>query len=131
MSTRMYDVQTKMYEVLNSNEQLKSMVTGVYDYVPESTVVPYVTFGHMLSSADGSKTDSGEKITVTLDVWSEGKGRRQTVMIMQVIEEILEDNIQLNNSFLISQKITNREVWEESYGLYHGTVETEFQIEWE
>ena len=127
----MYDVQLKMYEVLNSNEQLKSMVTGVYDYVPESTVVPYVTFGHMLSSADGSKTDSGEKITITLDVWSEGKGRKQTVLIMQMIEEILEDNIQLDNSFLISQKITNREVWEESYGLYHGTVETEFQIEWE
>jgi len=103
----------------------------VCDYVPESTVVSYVTFGYMLASADGSKTDSGEKITITLDVWSEGKGRKQTVLIMQMIEEILEDNIQLDNSFLISQKITNREVWEESYGLYHGTVETEFQIEWE
>jgi len=40
----------------------------VYDYVPQSTVFPYVTFGHMLSSAEGSKADSGEKITVTLDV---------------------------------------------------------------
>ncbi|PEN61616.1 DUF3168 domain-containing protein [Bacillus wiedmannii] len=131
MATRMYEVQQKVYSRLDSDKELKKMVRGIFDYVPEKTKTPYVTFGHILSSSDGSKTDNGEKITVTLDIWSESKGRKEAVSIVNRIEKILEADVQLDTAFLITQKVTNREVWEEAPGLYHATVETEFQIEWE
>lgn len=131
MATRMYEVQQKVYGMLVSDSELKTKVTGIFDYVPEKTVVPYVTFGHIASTSDGSKTDNGEKITVTFDIWSESKGRKEAVTIINLIENILKADVELDTAFLISQKVINRDIWEESYGLYHGTVEIEFQIEWE
>lgn len=131
MGTRMYEVQQKVFSVLNADSTLLSKVNGVYDYVPEKTPVPYVTFGHVQSSSEGSKTDDGEKITVTLDIWSESKGRKEAVSILNIIENILKADVVLDTAFLIDQKVTNREVWEESYGLYHATLEIEFLIEWE
>jgi hypothetical protein len=127
----MYEVQQKVFSVLNADATLLSKVNGVYDYVPEKTSVPYVTFGHVQSSSEGSKTDDGEKITVTLDIWSESKGRKEAVNILSIIENILKADVELDTAFLIDQKVTNREVWEESYGLYHATLEIEFLIEWE
>jgi hypothetical protein len=131
MATRMYEVQTKVYGMLATDAELKAKVTGVFDFVPEQTVVPYVTFGHVTSSSERSKTDDGELITITLDIWSESKGRKEAVTIMNMIENILKADVVLDTAFLLSQKVTNREVWEETYGLYHATVEIEFLIEWE
>ena len=131
MATKMLELQQKVFSVLNNSQDLKSQVKGVFDYVPEKTVCPYVTFGHVISTPNKSKTDDGETITVTLDIWSESKGRKEAVTILSTIENILEADVELDTAFLISQKVTNREVWEESYGLYHATLEIEFQIEWE
>jgi hypothetical protein len=131
MATKMFEVQQKVFAALDSNAELKAKVTGIFDYVPEKTICPYVTFGHIQSSSEDTKTDNGEKVTVTLDIWSESKGRKEAVTILALIEDILKNRVTLDSAFLISQKVTNREVWEESYGLYHATLEIEFLLEWE
>lgn len=131
MATRMFEVQSKVFSLLDSDESLNKLVNGVFDYVPEKTKTPYVTFGHVLSSSSETKTDDGEKISVTLEIWSENKGRKEAILIINAIEKILKAEVELDTAFLISQKVINREVWEEAYGLYHATVEIEFEIEWE
>lgn len=130
MSTRMYEVQQKVFTLLSTDGELKKMVEGVFDYVPENTVCPYVTFGHILSSPSSTKIEDGEEITLTLDIWSESRGRQEAVRILTKIEQILGADIELDTAFLIDQKVTNRDVDEESYGLYHATLEIKFNLEW-
>lgn len=131
MASRMYEVQTKVFSLLKGNENLGEMTNGVYDYVPEKTKTPYVTFGQITSLPSDTKTDDGEKVTVALEVWSESKGRKEAVMIMNEIESSLKEEIELDTAYLISQKVVSREVFEETYGLYHAIFEKEFSIGWD
>ena len=131
MSTRMFEVQQKFYTALEKDMSLKKLVKGIYDYVPEKTRTPYVTFGPTHSSSADNKTGNGETITASIDIWSESKGRKQVIDIMKAVEEIFKTEVSLDTATVIWQKITNRDVDEINYGLYQGTVEIEVLIEWD
>ena len=131
MATRMYEVQQKIFAALESNSELQKEIHGIFDYVPEKSKFPYITFGPTQSSSERTKTDNGERITFNLDIWSESKGRKQTVRIITLIEKILEADLELETAFLIEQKVLTREVEEQSYGLFHGFIEFAIEIEWE
>lgn len=130
MATKMLEVQEKIFDVLSSNNDLQNLVTGVFDYVPKTTKVPYITFGPMLSSSEDTKVEDGEKITITIEIWDESMGREKTIEIMTLIEEILEVELNLSSAFIFSQKITNREINEENYGLYHGIIDFQIILDW-
>lgn len=130
MSTRILEVQQKLFSALDKDAKLKKSVRGVYDYVPEKTKTPYVTFGQTNSSSADNKTGEGEKIIATIDIWSENKGRKQVVDIMKQIEDIVKTEIVLDTADVIWQKTLSREVAEVAYGLYQGTLEIEVLIEW-
>ncbi|UDY80762.1 tail protein [Geobacillus phage GR1] len=132
MGTRMYEIQQKVFSLIDSNSEIKKLTRGIYDYVPEKTKTPYITFGPIISDSDDTKTSDGEIVTVTLDIWSESKGRKETVTIINTIENILEQNeVDLDTAILISQKVVHREVEEENYGLYHGVIDIQFRIVWD
>lgn len=131
MATRMFEVQQKMFSALTNNPDLTSKITGIFDYVPEKTPTPYITFGHIISNSDYTKTDNGERITFTLDIWSMAKGRKEAVTILTLVEQILEPNLVLDTALIIEQRVVTRDVIEESYGLYHASIMIDYQIEWE
>lgn len=131
MATRMYEVQQKIYAALTSNEPLTSKVSGIYDYVPEQAQMPYVTFGHINSTSDYTKTDDGEDIKFTIDIWSTAKGRKEAVQILTLVEQVLEATLQLDTASIFYQRISQRDVLEESYGLFHAFVDVDFKLEWE
>lgn len=131
MSTKMFEIQQKIFQSLQANQTLIAKVVGVYDFVPEKTPLPYVTFGKIGSLPLTSKIENGESVIVTIDIWSEGKGRKEVVDIMSEIENILKNEISLSDSEVLSQKIINREVWEETYGLFTGTIDVKIEIMWE
>ncbi|WP_028390549.1 DUF3168 domain-containing protein [Bacillus cihuensis] len=120
MATRLYEVQTKVYEALTS------ISTKVYDYVPEGTQSPYITFGQMTSSSEGL---SDERVSVALEVWSEGKGRKECISILNEIERALQADLELVTASVIQQKIAQTEIIPHQ-GLYQGIVTIEFQIDW-
>src|SRR5699024_9601523 len=95
---------------------------------PEKTKLPYATFGKINSRPIGSKVSTGEAISVSIDIWSEAKGKKEIVDILAALETALEDEVTLNSAQLISQKIINREVWEESYGLITRQIDIEIYI---
>lgn len=121
MSTRLYEVQTKIYEILTS-----SLTTRVFDFVPEGTISPYITIGDMSSS---NETLADEKITISLDVWSESKGRKECVSILTEIEDALGGNLELLTAIVVQQRVLDRAVVPQQ-GFYQGTITIEFQIEW-
>lgn len=131
MATKMLEVQQKVFEALDKNSELKKKVKGVFDYVPENTPTPYITFGDTTSTSVDTKVENGEKLTINFDVWSQTKGRKEAVQILTLMETILKASFNLSAAYLISQKVITREVTEETYGLYHGILAIEYEIEWE
>lgn len=131
MSTRMLEVQQKVFQALLTNTNLVNKVTGIFDSVPENTSLPYVTFGKIASQPLNTKTSDGEMISVSIDIWSEKQGKKETVDIMSEIEQTLKTELVLDTATLISQRVINREAWEETYGLFTGTIEFEIKTIWE
>lgn len=131
MSTRMLEVQQKVFQALLTNTNLVSKVTGIFDSVPENTNLPYITFGKIASQPLNTKTSDGEMISVSIDIWSEKQGKKETVDIMSEIELALKTELVLDTASLISQRVINREAWEETYGLFTGTIEFEIKTIWE
>ena len=131
MSTRMLEVQQKVFQALLTNTNLVSKVTGIFDSVPENTNLPYITFGKIASQPLNTKTSDGEMISVSIDIWSEKQGKKETVDIMSEIELALKTELVLDTATLISQRVINREAWEETYGLFTGTIEFEIKTIWE
>lgn len=127
----MYEVQQKIYAALTGSDDLTKTITGIFDYVPEKTVMPYITFGHINSMTDWTKDSEGETIKFTLDIWSTAKGRKEAVQILTLVEKVLEAEIQLDTASISNQQVTQRDVLEESYGLFHAFVDIQFQIWWE
>jgi len=130
MATKMFEVQQKLFSALESSEGLKEKSNGIYDYVPEKTQTPYITFGETISDSRDTKTTDGETIRSTIDVWSESRGRKQAVDIIIEIEKALEKEISIETGEIIIQRIVQRSVDEVQYGLYQGTIEIEIVLSW-
>lgn len=82
-------LQKALYQTLASDSTLTSLVTGIYDAVPEHTSYPYVVFAG--SSADNldSLGSHRERIRLRLEVYSRTNGRRQTQTILDRVHVLL------------------------------------------
>lgn len=129
--TKLYEVQESLFQRLDSDNDLKEKVVGVFDYVPEETNFPYVVLGRIFSTPANTKTTEGENVEVTIDVWSMDTGKKETVDIMKAIEASLTEELAVEDAFVIDQKIKSREVLEEINDLYHGTIIFEILIDLE
>ena len=129
--TKLYDAQVSVFKRLENDSELMSAVTGVYDFVPEETNFPYVILGRCTATPVNTKTTIGERIEVTLDVWSVYKGKKETANIINLLEASLTDELTVEDADLITQEIKSIEIVEESNELYHGTVVFEILLDLE
>ena len=127
----MLELQTAIYARLDSSAQLKKAVTGIYDYVPEETSFPYVVIGEVVSEPWNTKTTDGEAVTISLDIWSDQRGKKETFSIMKLIEQALKDPIEPTGVFVIDERITRRAAREEPNALFHGELDYTFKIDME
>lgn len=126
--TKLFEAQSAVFTRLQST---LTSVEGVFDYVPDKTEFPYVVLGRTYATPNKTKTSTGERIEVTLDVWSDSKGKKETIKIVNDIEASLTDELIVEGAFLIDQKINSIEVLEEVNNLYHGTVVFEILLDLE
>lgn len=127
--TKLFEVQEAIYARLST--ELGDKVNGVFDYVPEDTKFPYIVIGRVQSTPERTKTTIGERIEVELDIWSSAKGKKETINIVNLIEDALEGELTIPGADLIDQDITSIEVLEEINDLYHGTVVFEVLLDME
>ena len=80
----MLELQTAIYARLDSSAQLKKAVTGIYDYVPEETSFPYVVIGEVVSEPWNTKTTDGEAVTISLDIWSDQRGKKRNILNYEI-----------------------------------------------
>lgn len=127
--TKLYDAQVAIYSRLQTDEGLKSI--GVYDYIDDNKAFPYVVLGRVFSTPERTKTTEGERVEITLDIWSQYKGKKEAVEIMKLIESTLDDELVIDGADVITQEVKSREVFEVADSLYKGTVVYEILLDTE
>lgn len=86
-------LQEQIHATLTGNPAILALLGGsrIYDDVPRGEPLPYVTFGRStIKDWSGAGGDGAEHI-VTLHVWSDGGGRKQTLAIMEAVRNALND----------------------------------------
>ena len=91
MALHAFALQTALYSRLNGDSALGDLVTGVFDAVPEDTVLPCVVIGEGTSVDDGSKTLDARDYIFTVDVWSAYQGMKQIKDIMSRVYLLLHE----------------------------------------
>lgn len=119
---KLFNIQQGIYN------NIKGIDTPVFDYVPEKTEFPYVVLGEIEEVPENTKTTVGSRITQTLYVFSNAEGKKETFEIINDIKESFSSDLEIHDSFLVSQKFSKVKVQEmELY--YQGIVEIEIILD--
>ncbi|CAN5263267.1 hypothetical protein BH10PLA2_BH10PLA2_00650 [soil metagenome] len=106
MGTPSNPLQAAIYTRLTGYAALSALATGgIYDFVPEDAVPPYVVIGDDTAIDWGTKTANGWDTTVTIHCWDfEKAGRKSVKAILSAIYDALhrqETNITISGFSLI------------------------------
>lgn len=85
-----FAVQTALYTRLKGDSTLMGLVTGVYDYVPETAVYPYIVIGEAIETPRNAHDRYGRQTVVTLHVWDQYKGFKRVLQIGARIQALLD-----------------------------------------
>lgn len=64
-------MQTAVYARLASDASVTSLVTGVFDAVPENQAVPYIALGEATEVPDRTFGNNGHELTMTLHIYDQ------------------------------------------------------------
>jgi hypothetical protein len=126
MSDASAALQSALHAALAQHAPLIALLGGarVYDVVPRSVEVPYVSFGQTLERDWGTGGEEGSEHTVTLHVWSRAPGRREALVIARAVRAALHDRpLGLEGHRLVNLRHEFSEVRRDSDGeTFHGIV---------
>lgn len=91
MALHAFALQEALYSRLNGDSTLGSLVTGVYDAVPDDTVLPAVVIGEGTTVDDGTKTLDARDYIFTIDAWSVYSGFKELKNIMKQVYSLLHE----------------------------------------
>jgi hypothetical protein len=75
---------------LNSDSELRALVTGIFDEVPEGQVHPYVVLGEAFETPDNTHDTFGREVVITLHTWSRYRGYAEVLRITDRIITLLD-----------------------------------------
>jgi hypothetical protein len=86
----MWPVQQALRAVLVADLTLTTLITGVFDYVPEDAAYPYIVIGDATEIPDNSHDRYGWQTVATLHVWTQAEGHKQGLTIGRRITALLD-----------------------------------------
>lgn len=118
------ELQKAVFTRLNTDATLSAMVTGVFDFVPQGTEYPYATIGTIAAKDWSTATTVGLEAKVEIEVFSRGRGRKETLDIIQCIRVLLHQaSLTVTGHTLVDIFFTESEVAQQRDGLtYRGTI---------
>lgn len=129
-----YLLQKEIYAQLDGDTPLSSLITGIYDHVPEDSAYPYVVIGEVESEAWGNAARQGMEYRVEIHSFSRERGKKQSAEIMEKVYAILHRaTLTINGQMVFSPRFLTSRLTLQNDGLtYHGrmrfrvlTLETE------
>jgi len=94
-----------IHQQLSGDAALAEVVgaDGIRDRLLPRTVLPCIVFGEMETRDYSTSTEGGEEHFISLEIWSEGEGRRQAQEIAGLIRGLLHDAVPaLSGAVLVS-----------------------------
>ncbi len=82
-------MQHALYTKLHGDAVLMGMVTGVYDAVPQKTVLPYIVIGDGQCRGLAADAVNLSELALEIDVWSEATGRKTVLTILNRLFALL------------------------------------------
>lgn len=91
MTAASWELQKAIFASLAANANLATVLGGarIYDRVPRPVAYPYVTFGPVTARDWSTATEEGSEILVTLEVWSQTAGVRETHLVIDALRDAL------------------------------------------
>lgn len=83
-------IQTAMFGALTGDSTLMALINGVYDYVPETAVYPYIVIGEATEVPRNSQDRYGWETVPTLHIWDQYRGYSRVLRIGSRIGEVLD-----------------------------------------
>lgn len=97
-------LQKAVYQALSADSTLGTLITGIYDAVPENTNYPYVVFSGSSQENLESLAGHRERVRLQLTVFSRSNGRKQAQTILNRIHIILHHaNLTLDAGYTLHQ----------------------------
>jgi hypothetical protein len=90
MTIALWPLQQALYAKETADTALMSLVTGVFDEVPEGQAYPYVTFGSITEVVQDAHNQRGLAADVVNHVWSKYRGFRQAAEILTALDAVLD-----------------------------------------
>ena len=118
MSDHSLGLQKTVFDALDGDSTLQSLVTDVFDFVPENTAFPYVKIGEETAVDNGTKTLQGNEHTLVIHTFSRYRGSKETKEIMSRIYALLhESDLSISGASLVNLRFEFSDVIKENDGL--------------
>lgn len=100
MTIGLFALQTAIYSALSGDSNLTSTLScGVYDDTPEESAFPYIVIGEDTTTDYSTKDVDGGATTMTVHVWSQYKGSKETKNIIDRVHTLLHDSALSQSGF--------------------------------
>jgi hypothetical protein len=91
-----YAFQEALHTVLSADTALQNSVTGIYDFVPAGTDLPYITFGNCQATDISGVATARTRLNAALYCYSRAPGRKEAGAILARMKEVLENSTSLS-----------------------------------
>lgn len=88
--TPLLPVQQAVYTVLVGDPTLTDLISGVYDYVPETVDYPFVVVGEAIETPSNRHGGFGWDTVITVHVWSKYRGYSQALKVGESVTRLLD-----------------------------------------
>jgi hypothetical protein len=89
--TSLIDIQAAIKKKLKGDTTLMSLVEGVFDYVKDDQAFPYIVIGEATENPFNTFGRNGKESTLTIHIWSEYKGFKESLNILKQMNKVLDD----------------------------------------
>ena len=118
MSDHSLGLQKTVFDALDGDGTLQSLVTDVFDFVPENTAFPYVKIGEETAVDNGTKTLQGNEHTLVIHTFSRYRGSKEAKEIMSRIYALLhESSLTVSGASLVNLRFEFSDIIKENDGL--------------
>src|SRR5690606_37246669 len=92
MNSAIIPLRKALYNILAKDAVLTDVITGVFDYVPETQTFPYIYIGEFTEASNHTFVREGRIVTGALHVWSEQKSDMELLEILDRLTALLDHN---------------------------------------
>ena len=125
MTIKQFALQEAIYARLNNDSTLTSTYgASVFDEVPEGSSYPYVTIGESTALDYSTNDVNGSEQTLTLHVWSQYRGSKETKNILDRLHDLLHNySLSVTGANLINLRLEFSDLLRDPDGITrHGVV---------